>query len=254
MDFRCSVASENDDEPLAGTAPTDERWLMVEDPRPWAPQVALDPGPAWAGHRVQLIRRHGGAGAEPGVRVFSAVLGDDGFDVRTAVVDDLDAVAALEPDDLTSYDGRLWLVCTNGRRDLCCAERGRPVAAALADRWPEETWETTHLGGHRFAATLLALPSGVTLGRLDPESAVAACAELETGVVPLDLVRGRAGWPPETQFADLHLRRRFELTRLGQVSRDEAERVEVVAVAGPARRQSCGDDTAKPSWVLTVVQ
>ncbi len=138
--------------------------------------------------RVQLIRRHGGESG-PGVRVFVARLGGRPR-VWTTVLDDVAELCDLRVDDpaadprFTSYDGPLWLVCTNGRRDLCCAEAGRPIAAALSERWPEATWETTHLGGHRFAGTLLALPDGVALGRLDAGSAVDACAALEAGRLP----------------------------------------------------------------------
>ncbi len=39
----------------------------------------------------------------------------------------------------------------------CCADatlmRGRPVAAAIADATGWDAWESSHLGGHRFAAT-----------------------------------------------------------------------------------------------------
>src|SRR4029453_5830608 len=61
-----------------------------------------------------------------------------------------------------------------GRHGACCAERGRPVAAALAQAHPEETWEVSHIGGDRFAGNLLVLPNGLYYGRLDPGPALAA--------------------------------------------------------------------------------
>ena len=159
----------------------------------------------------------------------------------------------------------LWLVCTNGRRDRCCAEAGRPIAAALSARWPEETWETTHLGGHRFAGTLLALPSGLALGRLDAGSAVAACKELEAGRLPLGHARGRAGRPPAVQVAELHLRAELDLDDaapadalsvdgdtvvLGIGGADYA--VEVGRIRTDPRRQSCADLKTKPGWEYRV--
>ncbi len=208
--------------------------------------------------RAQLIRRHGGRSG-PGIRVFRARLGEPSS-LRTTVIDDLSELTDLADDDLAPYDGPLWLVCTNGRRDVCCAERGRPVAAALARRWPEATWETTHLGGHRFAATLMALPSAVTLGRLDPDSAVAACAALLEGTMELDVVRGVAGRPAIAQAAALHLRAQHGWTRLDDVApvAHDGEHVtlrtpsgirtvQVVAEAGPPARQSCGADKLKAS-------
>ena len=52
----------------------------------------------------------------------------------------------------------MWLVCTNGKRDACCARDGLPVARALAALRPDEAWECSHLGGHRFAANVALAP------------------------------------------------------------------------------------------------
>lgn len=280
---RCSLTSREDGEPLIGSAPLETSCLLIEHDGPWGAQaVAQSRLPVEVrarlaeahGVRVQLIRRHGRRGGDArGLRVFTAALADDG-DVRieTALLArdhdlldlDLTALAAAGSTGaaaMTPYDGDLWLVCTNGRRDLCCADLGRPVAAALATRWPDETWETTHLGGHRFAATLLALPSLVTLGRLLPEDAVAACEEVAAGRVPLDHHRGRAGRPPVAQVAEDHLRRELGVDATGAVRwcglagdlahvevAGERWEVEVVSVAGPPRVQSCGPDApAKPT-------
>lgn len=237
-DFRCSVSSRDGGEPLAGTAPTDTAFLFVEYPGAWGRQAVAESRlpetvrtflDGLTGIRVQLIRRHGTTSG-PGVRVFHAVATDDGFAVRTAVVPDVDQLPDLDLErDLTHHQGALWLVCTNGRRDRCCAEIGRPITAALAARWPEETWETTHLGGHRFSGTLLALPSGHTLGRLSLDDAVGACAEVEAGGVPVELSRGRAGRSGVEQVRELH------------VLRGGSPDDEIVEVDGPDRRQSCGD-------------
>lgn len=237
-DFRCSVSSRDADEPLAGTAPTDTAFLLVEHPGAWGRQaIAESRLPAavrtfldgLAGTRVQLIRRNGGVGG-PGVRVFHATANAGGFAVRTTLLDAVDDLLALDLEhDLVDHEDGLWLVCTNGRRDRCCAEIGRPITAALATRWPEETWETTHLGGHRFSGTLLALPSGHTLGRLTHDNAIGACGEVEAGGVPIALSRGRAGRSGIEQVRELHV--------LAGGSAD----VEVNEVPGPERRQSCGD-------------
>ncbi len=273
--FRCAAAAPVDPEPMAGSAPADTEWLLVEQPGPWGRQAVAEsrlPEPVRAhlagldGVRVQLIRRHGGASG-PGVRVFSAMLGERPV-VRTAVL--ADPAELLDGPDAIAWephDGPLWLVCTNGRRDLCCAELGRPVTAALAARWPEATWETSHLGGHRFSGTLLALPAGVVLGRLDPASAVEACAALEAGRLPAGLARGRAGRPGVAQVAELHLRGELGLDGLDDVRVVAAQGrevrldacgtpylVEVEQSLGAPRRQSCADLRTKPAPVYEVVR
>ena len=86
------------------------------------------------------------------------------------------------------------LVCTHGTRDACCAVRGRPIVAALARALPDEVWECTHLGGHRFAGTLLSLPDGTCLGRLDPDTAVGAVLAHREGRVDGRYLRGQTRW------------------------------------------------------------
>ena len=66
------------------------------------------------------------------------------------------------------------LVCTNARRDVCCAVRGRPVALQAAAERPGQVWECSHTGGHRFAPTAVLLPHGQTWARLSTAQAVSA--------------------------------------------------------------------------------
>ena len=65
----------------------------------------------------------------------------------------------------------LVAVCAHGKHDQCCAVRGRAATAAIAARYPEFTWECSHLGGDRFAATMLVLPEGLCYGRVDSTEA-----------------------------------------------------------------------------------
>ena len=73
------------------------------------------------------------------------------------------------------------LVCTHGTRDACCGRLGYPLyreLAALAAARPRgeaapsvRVWRCSHLGGHRFAPTLLDLPNGRLFGRVSIEDA-----------------------------------------------------------------------------------
>ena len=86
---------------------------------------------------------------------------------------DLAALGAGRSPGLTAYADPLLAVCTHGRHDACCAERGRPLAAALAaSRHADAVWECSHIGGDRFAGNLLVLPRGLYYGRVDPDSAL----------------------------------------------------------------------------------
>lgn len=250
---------------MAGTALTDRAFLLVEHAGPWprdAPALLAGHVEVPHGIRVQLIRRHR---AQPGrgLTVFLAWHDGASYTVQTTFLSgltelgglDLAALAEGRSPGLTPYDEPLWLVCTNGRRDVCCAELGRPVTAALSRRWPGATWETTHLGGHRFAGTLLALPSGITLGRLDPVTALAACADIDAGGHPLASTRGRAGLPPAVQAAEVHLLGEVGpplvltgTTVAGDLTEVRFDRASAVVHTsmGPPRRQSCADLATKP--------
>ncbi|MBE7189285.1 MAG: sucrase ferredoxin [Jatrophihabitans endophyticus] len=95
----------------------------------------------------------------------------------------------------------LYLVCAHSKHDACCALRGRPVAAALAAVRPGRVWETSHLGGDRFASNVLVLPLGLMYGRVLPFAAPEFVAAAEDGEVIGALLRGRIGVPPAAQAA-----------------------------------------------------
>jgi hypothetical protein len=132
---------------------------------------------------------------------------------------------------------RLYAVCTHGRRDACCARRGRPLARALKAARPEETWEIGHIGGHRFAATFLAFPHGLCFGRVPAARGREIVAAYEAGEIALEFLRGRAGDPPVVQAADVLLRRRLGLRGIDElvVEGVDGDAVSVRTPAGPLR-------------------
>ena len=98
-----------------------------------------------------------------------------------ATMDDL----RLHRDEATGWshaDERVILVCTNGRHDQCCANRGRPLIRAIRDtRWADRVWECSHIGGDRFAANVVVLPDSLYFGRVEPESAMPLLEALDAG-------------------------------------------------------------------------
>ena len=141
------------------------------------------------------------------------------------------------------------LVCTHGTRDTCCAVRGRPIVAILARALPEQVWECTHLGGHRFAGTLLSLPDGACFGRLDPDSAVEVVRAHRQGRTDPAHLRGTTRWEPAVQAALV-----AALEASGPASADDAVpgAVEVdgdrttVEVIGAGRCPSGSSSTSSP--------
>jgi hypothetical protein len=209
-------------ESSAASAPATSRaWLLIEHPGPW-PADAADaslPPPlrkladraGGLGVRLQLIRRPGRerqsagdpavfagwtAGASPWLRR------GDRSDARHLAGEMASLAEGHVPGFGTPVTEPLYLVCSHGRRDVCCARLGVPLARNLARRHRGQVWETTHVGGHRFAANLVLLPHGLYYGPVAGTSAAAAIAAYERGEVVLDRYRGRAGQPQDVQEAE----------------------------------------------------
>jgi hypothetical protein len=106
----------------------------------------------------------------------------------------------------------------------------------------EEVRESSHLGGDRFAANRVLLPSGTYYGRVRPEEAASLVAAHRAGVIDLDRYRGRSCYPPLVQSAELFARRHLDEPGLDVVSArrvsgdDDAAEVEVRVDGGPTLR------------------
>lgn len=111
----------------------------------------------------------------------------------------------------------LYLVCTNGRRDACCALYGRPLVTALSGASPH-VWESSHIGGHRFAGNLVCLPEALVYGRVTPERGRALVAAHAEGRMDIRSLRGRAAWPAAAQAAEIQLRLHLGLDRITDVA------------------------------------
>jgi hypothetical protein len=115
----------------------------------------------------------------------------------------VDPLAAVAPGTARGTGPQeVALVCTHGSRDVCCAVRGRPVAAALAARPGLDVWESTHLGGCRFAGNVLLLPAGDMIGGLDAGNAAEVVDTWRAGRLDRRHHRGRVGRPVLVQVAE----------------------------------------------------
>ncbi len=117
----------------------------------------------------------------------------------------------VELDSLPAAQGEpICLVCAHGRRDRCCGALGSAVFRAIQSQGID-AWQTSHLGGHRFAACALWLPEGLMYGRLRAEHAEPFVEAQRAGEVgDLDLFRGSCAQDRPTQAAEIFLRRRLD--------------------------------------------
>lgn len=293
MDTRCSTLSVELDEPVAGTAVVARQWILLELDAPWA-RKAIDSeglGTRLRAHieaalatvptaRFQLIRR---PDTGPGAARLMVVTMSEGGErtVRAwqlaslADVCDIDLVAACHGvAGGAPVDDPLILVCTHGRRDRCCAIAGVPVFRALHARQPQMVWQTSHLGGHRFAATAVVFPAGVQYGRLAPTDVPALLDAVATDtIMALDRYRGRTGLSRPAQVAAIAIRAQAQALEIQAVQHVRSEpcvdgsggtiehcslrgalsyRVVTQSAGHPARPFSCGGPSDRVPPVFQV--
>ena len=175
------------------------------------------------GIRLLLVRRREGDPAADAVRRAILVDTERGEMAIRSITDP----AKLSIEDLADtpivefgapLSDPIFLVCTNGKRDACCALRGRALVGALAAEHGERVWECTHLGGHRFAGNLVCLPDGIVYGRVTAADGPRLASAYLDGIVDAARMRGRSAWPAAAQVAEQALREREGLTGIDDVN------------------------------------
>jgi hypothetical protein len=263
---RCSDLSELAREPIGATATWAESWLLVEMRRSWARDVGGGEGlrePERAAARAWLDRtpasrllflRRPGRGESGEELAFVVRASETRAEVRRLAAAELTRLE--EGDDVGDVMSQpLVLVCGHGTRDRCCALRGTAIYRALAstlDR--EQLWLSSHQGGHRFAANVLVLPSGIQLGRVPRDDARELVSRALDGRIDLPHFRGRTCYPAPVQAAEIAVRETHALDRGDDLVlvaaeddrvrfRDSAGREHAAVVApsiGPVVPASCG--------------
>lgn len=283
----CAQQSLDAGEPLFGTAAPDiERWLLLEHDGQWerdalstptVPEAVRAHLSSWLDTqpraRFQLVRDESSGPLTFPRRLFLVTAREGEQRIRTLTLDSWDTLLACDLEALANGEpgpdedqSPLVLVCTHGRRDACCARLGVPVFRELAKDFgrdqPGRVLQTTHLGGHRFAATLVLLPHGYTYGRLDIAAARRVVRGYFSGrLTDLDRLRGRSCYPADVQAAEywvrhnagryapdgLHLRRResdigrFEVTFWDGNTDELHELTVVIEKTSDFASTSCGE-------------
>jgi hypothetical protein len=227
--------------------------LLIEHPGPWGEHIdemALPPPVTGAiaqarrhGIRPQLIRAPRRRRAIPPLQVYAGFSGPGGVWLEGRELEDPEELADLDleavgagraPGFGVPVTGPVLLVCTHGRHNACCARVGAPIARFLHERF-SDVWETTHVGGDRYAANLVCLPHGLYYGDLDERRAMAAAEEYRRGQVVLEGYRGRGGLPEAAQAAEHFVRARSGILGVDDVAVESMAGDVAVVRAGRAR-------------------
>lgn len=200
--LRCAVVSRDEGLHPLGSAGSYRGFLLVDWPLPWPSKLEEAPGitPIVAALKGTGIRLQGvvpGPGATRRAALYVRPAGDGfagyrrverrseaGSDHRSLVAlalgllasaDDVAAAPVPSPSSpgADAAVGDL-LVCTHGRRDVCCGSFGTTLAVELlADtdiaKAGYQVGRTSHTGGHRFAPTAVLLPEATMWAFVDAD-------------------------------------------------------------------------------------
>jgi len=214
-------------EQLTGTAPRADVWFLLEYTGRWGKQALQessipDEVKAYLNAQLKLIPHsrllliQKDKGHRAGLSFFAALPAVNPPALYRFHLDGCEALLTLDLVQLVAQhpsfesarsEEPLLVSCTNGLRDRCCALHGMATYQALEAAYPGLLWQSTHHGGHRFAANLLHLPYGISYGRLRPDSAPEVVQMALEGRIAFYSYRGRTIYVEPVQAAEALLRR-----------------------------------------------
>lgn len=204
-------------EPLAGTGDAPQRILMLAWPRgKWRT-------PRWESVDMSADLTeclHAAAHAGLHVALVDKVEAEGGLPTLHALPENVFADFAGEPALIAAINGyvagtifagradtrQTILCCTDSRRDACCARHGFSTYKALvaeADPARFNIVQATHIGGCRFAASLVVMPQRQRYGRMTAAQAPAFLGALGRDEIYLPAYKGRTDQPEPLQVAEL---------------------------------------------------
>lgn len=248
QDFYCSQLSRGVEENTFGTASVGEVWLLIEYTQPWGPHALNDSGLSSEvkNYLNQLIRRiprsrllfikqerrHQSSfnffiirarERNPFIVRFEL---DDYEKLRERYLDVASVAAGEKTGHGEVITDPLYLVCTHGKRDKCCAKFGFPIYKSVRGGRDGLVWQSSHVGGDRFAANLLCFPHGLFYAHVTDESAHEVVSRYERQQIVLEKFRGRACYPYPVQSADYFIRREAGLVGINDLRGLSSERLD----------------------------
>lgn len=217
-------------EPMPGTAKRDRMYVVFEWPAGWSRDVldgdtfgaelsAQIKAHLGAGVGFQLIRKPGRAGHQMPQRHRVYLVYPEQAYAELLYVSGPEDILQLDltgPGNNKHFDARpsrdpLVLVCTHAKRDVCCAVKGRPLAAHMDTQAPNDdvVWETSHTKGHRFAPAMLLLPWGYSFGRVNEQAGGQLVQAAMEGAYFYPGNRGRGIYDEPSQAAEVAVARQL---------------------------------------------
>ena len=232
----CADLSRESGEPLAATASRIDNWFLIEYRGLWARDALTGSGltdqvkdhlreqvRSVSHGRLLFVRRPDRRG-RPELLAFTATSRPGAATVTKTELEAYDDLRGLDLLAGRPAGHPLFLVCTHGKHDPCCARYGRPLYEALRDELePDRVWQVSHIGGDRFAGNLVCLPEGLYYGRVDRETAGSVLDEHLARRIHMASYRGRSIYPFAVQAAERAVREQTGLVGIDDLVLERVE-------------------------------
>ncbi len=239
----CAQVSRDAADPFIGTAARADLWLLIEYRGAWArdeivssdlPYSVKD----WIDHartfavQTRLIKRN--QSKNENITVFVACTLEQRQEIYRFQLERYEDLLQLDLAAMRNgqscyeqyrYHDPLFLVCTHGKHDACCAKFGMPVYNELERLAGDYTWQSSHVGGDKFAANVVCLPQNIYYGRVAVSEVSDLIASVMQAQVYLKRYRGRGCYQPVVQAAEYLLRERCGETNVYAFRLLEAQQI-----------------------------
>jgi hypothetical protein len=235
--FYCSELSLEVNEQTFGTASTADAWLLLEYSSAWGARAFQE------SRLTRAVKTHlkNALGAIPRSRLLFIkqeratreyltlfIVRSTETDASIARVKlagyeqllNVNLAAILGGDKATGgerWERPLFLVCTHGRRDKCCAKFGYALYKSLRADSGDDVWQSSHVGGDRFAANLICFPHGFFYAHVTTDAGRQIISQYSQQTVSLNNYRGRCCYPSPIQAAEFFLRSESGLGGINEV-------------------------------------
>jgi len=234
----CSLRSQEAEENAFGTASMGDSWLLIEYPRPWGARAFHESALPKAvkihlgnllksvpRSRLLLIKQTRTVKGSLTLFVVrsressSSILKFEFFEYDQLLEFDLaNALGGGSPAGAMPWEGPLFLVCTHGKRDKCCAKFGIPIYKTILTLVGDSSvWQCSHVGGDRFAANVVCFPDGLFYGHVSEENAKLIVREYCERRIVLTNFRGRCCYSFPVQAAEFFARRETGFRGIGDL-------------------------------------
>ena len=242
--FFCSRLSQQNREQIFGTVPLIAKWFLLEYPGAWKARAIEksslgDPVKEHLTHYAaavpnsrQILIRQSHKQPKGPIRCFAVDCREEG--ARTSFFE-LASYDELADSDLDALEGRLaarhvdeplFLICTHGTHDKCCAKFGLPVYRALREQAGDQAWQCTHIGGDRFAANLVCFPHGIYYGHVTPDEVAPIVEAYRRKEIFVKNYRGRCCYPRVAQIGEYFIRLESGIAKIEDFQFIGSERTE----------------------------